>query len=590
MRTHVQIQALLAHYDYLPPDERSEVDAHLAQCPECAEQLAARDAGAAPARPVEPPAQAPAVPPAPPHPSHPNPRLLSPSIGRATGKPASTDETPEERTRPRRWQRMLVPLALALLFMGSLWIGMRGQDRPSRRPVSVETPAPQATEAVRNRILPVPPTDVPLTIDASGHVTITFACDEAVIASPEYRALAQSFAKANPDVTVKFITWERAVQEWQNRTGNLAGAVAQRHHGRHRRRQRRVLRRRRGQALAREGLVRNLAPLARLDETFAVDQFYPEVLKQGAEDGALALIPATFRPLLIRYDPDAFRTAGLREPHPGWSWDDLLNTAAALTRRDGTNTRRWGFGQGDGNLLLARFWSAIAAHQFEPGLAGGNPLQNGNVLELFRWADAFYVQARAAPVQRSSADNPHSDYEDQVRQGRFAMWTDGPTGLSPAPGRAVPFPVARAFDKTTPLGPVDGWAISSEAQYVDAAWRWVAYMSTNLPAGDGSAVPARRSVPQLQAFFKTVAAEDHDAYAYALEHLGDWPPLSDLDGSQQLWNALVSLVRGQTSLSALITRGCAGRQGGRGVRAVHPYVRSPAGPARRLRGGSNGLY
>jgi ABC-type glycerol-3-phosphate transport system substrate-binding protein len=441
--------------------------------------------------------------------------------------------------------------------VASLWIGIRGEAGPARNRVIVEPPVTVITDTPANRSLPIPPTETPLTIDASGHVTITFACDEAIVVTPEYRALGQSFEAQNPDVTVRFIGWQEAVSEWQSRTATHAGVSRAD-----------TMRAISGGSdvfctdnvagLIREGRVRSLTPLARADAEFAVEEFYPPILQQVTEQGSLYLIPARFRPTLIRYDPAIFEGAGLRAPRPGWSWDDLLAAAAALTQREGADTRRWGFGENDsGTLMRARFWSGVGASRTAASQAAANPFSQQEVLDLFRWYDEFYLEMRAAPippgVARSSADAPPSSvYEEAVRQGLFAMWTDGLAKTPPAGARAAPFPVSRAFDDTTPFEDIEGWAISSEAMHVDAAWRWVSFLSQNLPPDpEGRRAPARRSVPQMQAFWNAIDPQDRESYQYALEHLGSWPALSEADGSHTLWRDLLAMIRGETTLAAL---------------------------------------
>lgn len=544
---HALFKQQVAHYDYLPDGLRARLNAHLATCAECAAELTGRRLATTNTRPpslqaAEPRPQLVQTPPPPPAPPYAVP----------ADEPAPGGPFP--------WQRLLLPLALALLFVASLWAGMRGDREPARIESEPEPPA-IATDTVRNRVLPIPSAEVPLTIDASGHVTITFACDEAALLSPEYHSLVEAFEAENTDISVRAIGWQQAVSEWQSATGALAG-------GSHMDAMRAIARGSdvfcsgEGTGLAREGLARDLAPLARADAGFAVDEFYPAVLERVSRSGSLYLIPVHFRPALIYYDPAAFGAAGLRVPRPGWSWDDLLSTATALTLREGTNTSRWGFGENyDNAFMQARFWSAVGTSQPASSLAAGNPFEQAAVRDLFRWHHELYLRARAAPVPRgitrSSADAPPAaEYVEQVRRGRFAMWLEQPGSTPPRDARVAPFPVSRAFDNTTPFGGIEGWAVSADALHVEAAWRWVSFMSRHLPVGgDGTAVPARRSPSQMQAFWAAVPPADREAYEYALEHLGEWPEPSASDGTLGLWNTLLAMIRGETTLPVLIASG-----------------------------------
>ncbi len=63
-------------------------------------------------------------------------------------------------------------------------------------------------------------------------------------------------------------------------------------------------------------------------------QWYPNVLGIARKGSALFAFPKGFTPLMVYYNRSLFRSAGVPEPRPDWTWDDLLATAKALTRDD----------------------------------------------------------------------------------------------------------------------------------------------------------------------------------------------------------------------------------------------------------------
>jgi multiple sugar transport system substrate-binding protein len=60
--------------------------------------------------------------------------------------------------------------------------------------------------------------------------------------------------------------------------------------------------------------------------------YLPGVLEPGQWDGQQYLLPKDFSPLGVYYNKAIFDEYGVPYPEDGWTWDDLLETAQALTR------------------------------------------------------------------------------------------------------------------------------------------------------------------------------------------------------------------------------------------------------------------
>lgn len=70
--------------------------------------------------------------------------------------------------------------------------------------------------------------------------------------------------------------------------------------------------------------------LASLD--FDTDVYLPGLLDPGMVDGQLYFLPKDYSTLAVYYNKAIFDAAGLPYPEDGWTWDDLLATAQALTQ------------------------------------------------------------------------------------------------------------------------------------------------------------------------------------------------------------------------------------------------------------------
>jgi multiple sugar transport system permease protein len=80
-----------------------------------------------------------------------------------------------------------------------------------------------------------------------------------------------------------------------------------------------------------KGVLLDLQPYVKsldIDTTI----WFPGVRAIGERDGGLYSFPKGFTPLMIYYNKEMFRRAGVPLPPPDWTWDDYLQRARALTR------------------------------------------------------------------------------------------------------------------------------------------------------------------------------------------------------------------------------------------------------------------
>ena len=85
--------------------------------------------------------------------------------------------------------------------------------------------------------------------------------------------------------------------------------------------------------------------------------YLPGLLEPGRVTGKQYLLPKDYSPLAVYYNKKLFDTAGIPYPEEGWTWDDLLRTAQALTQ-DG----QWG-------IQLPATWTT--GFEYWVGAAGG---------------------------------------------------------------------------------------------------------------------------------------------------------------------------------------------------------------------------
>jgi multiple sugar transport system substrate-binding protein len=351
---------------------------------------------------------------------------------------------------------------------------------------------------------------------AEGAVTITFAPGIGSLNLDPYRALANQFHEAHPDIVVDvkmadFMTgvpslpamaaasdcfeWYPSFQDAKNRDAILS-----------------------------------LAPFVDADAAFDTADYLPQALSQFQWQGQLMGIPADITPYVIEYNKDLFDAAGLDYPAPDWTWDDFLQLAVELTKGDG-DTKQYGFVAeyyelNDLLLLTERLGAKLVDTNADPPALSYN---DGDTVEAMRWYAGLTTEHQVKPVfvtdlnkLLASATTAMVEREGLIASGRAAMWTSSPTtaavfgertgiqtGAAPAPQRA---------DGKSPgaLLTTSGYFISSETENRQACWQWITFLSSQPTAVQG--LPARLSVAHSDAYRQKVGADHAEAY---LASVGD---------------------------------------------------------------------
>jgi sn-glycerol 3-phosphate transport system substrate-binding protein len=78
------------------------------------------------------------------------------------------------------------------------------------------------------------------------------------------------------------------------------------------------------------------------DEQF-MDEFWPALKLNAMQQGHVYGVPFQNSTPLLYYSVDSFKDAGLDPDKPPRTWQEWLDDARKLTKRDGGTTKRWGF-------------------------------------------------------------------------------------------------------------------------------------------------------------------------------------------------------------------------------------------------------
>jgi multiple sugar transport system substrate-binding protein len=266
-----------------------------------------------------------------------------------------------------------------------------------------------------------------------------------------------------------------------------------------------------GQYAAR-GALHPVEPLLRQSQTLQEEDFYEQPLEAFRyRGGELTCLPQNISSLVVYYNRDLFDANGVPLPESGWTWDDFVSAAEALTYdRDGDHVNEvYGVAVDPSFIRYAPFiWGA-----------GGNivdDVENPTTLaldtpEARAGIEAFislgYTEHAVVPNESEALAE---DDESRFMRGGAAMLLQS--------RRVVP--TLREIDDFTwdvaplpegPAGPAtvlhsDAFCLAADAADKEAAWRFIEYAAgvegqTTL-AYTGRTVPSLRSVAESGAFLK----------------------------------------------------------------------------------------
>jgi sn-glycerol 3-phosphate transport system substrate-binding protein len=87
--------------------------------------------------------------------------------------------------------------------------------------------------------------------------------------------------------------------------------------------------------------IKALAALKSGDRAW-LDSFYPALMENGRTQGKTWGIPFQRSTIVMYYNKDAFREAGLDPESPPATWDELVEAGKKLTKKSGDQVERWG--------------------------------------------------------------------------------------------------------------------------------------------------------------------------------------------------------------------------------------------------------
>lgn len=285
------------------------------------------------------------------------------------------------------------------------------------------------------------------------------------------------------------------------------------------------------------GAVEPVGPLLER-QGVPMSDYYEQPLRAFTYDGALQCMPQNISSLVVYWNRGLFTAAGVDAPKAGWTWDDFVATARALTGEgvkgvgiDPSITRMAPFIWSGGGAIVDSDEDPTRTTLHEPGARAA--LQA--VVDL--------IGTGATPSKDQLAAQ---GLEEQFMTGKVAMFLSSRVEV-PAlrEQRDLDFDVAALPVLGQPASVLhsDAYCVASGSANKEAAAKFIAYavgqQGQTITALGGRTVPSLRSVATSPAFLSPARAPaSSQVFLDAIPHLRhtpvspSWPEVEDIIGTQ----------------------------------------------------------
>lgn len=218
--------------------------------------------------------------------------------------------------------------------------------------------------------------------------------------------------------------------------------------------------------------------------------FDPGIMQALQVDGKQLAVPYDLGPIIMYYNKDKFKAAGLSEPQNGWKVDEFVADAKKLT--SGAN---YGFAV-DNTIEAIQQWAPTLVGKQPVTSKGKLDVDNAEIASALKWYGGLVNKEKvAAPLIAS----PSSTAGTAFLGGTAAMYTDGPWSMINVKQQAK-FNVGVVTVPAGPkgvTGPIEGsgYAINKKCSTPDAAMKALSVITgpeaLAYQGDQGRAYPAR---------------------------------------------------------------------------------------------------
>ena len=311
-----------------------------------------------------------------------------------------------------------------------------------------------------------------------------------------YNQLIDAFGAEHPDITVNLIPVAKQDDLLAKLTTSFAGGnppdtflVNYRSYGQ----------------FADQGVLEPVQSYLDASQKIAEEEFAPTALEAFRFDGEqLTCMPQNVSSLEVYFNAGLFNAAKIDFPRAGWTWDDFLAAAKALTKGD-----QYGVGVEPSLIRVAPFvWSAGGEVVDDPDAPTTLALDQPTSRKALDFFLDLQLKHHVAPPEREELS---LDAESRFLQGKLGMYLDSRKAvpslreITDFEWDVAPLPVAPGGEPATILHG-DAYCMSAESENKEAAWTFIEFAmgveGQTILAESGRTVPSRLDVADSPAFLE----------------------------------------------------------------------------------------
>jgi ABC-type glycerol-3-phosphate transport system substrate-binding protein len=252
---------------------------------------------------------------------------------------------------------------------------------------------------------------------AQGKINLVYMSSEltSVAVGPEIKRQLADFEKSNPGITVEAVPVPLAQYQAKIVAAAKAGEMPDLCH----------IDFLWMQSWIQAGYLRDHTPfIEKAGGKAFLDGFYQNLIQIATHDGKLYGVPAFGGGYMLYYNTELFKAAGLDPNRPPTNWDELLEYAKKLTKKDAAgNTIQWGYGIHGQNIPadVSRFLQWMYSNGADP-LSPDNKkaqLDQPKAIEALRFWSELYTKHAVVPP--GSIQNGPGEVRSLFAQKKIAM-------------------------------------------------------------------------------------------------------------------------------------------------------------------------
>jgi multiple sugar transport system substrate-binding protein len=266
------------------------------------------------------------------------------------------------------------------------------------------------------------------------------------------------------------------------------------------------------------GQLLNLSKTAKTDRHFKSSVYYPRAYQAFQNKGTQYGLPETFSVVLLFYNKDLFRQAGVAFPKATWKWNDELAAAKKLTDS----------GKGVfGDFQPVQFWEfykvlAQSGGTFFNRTKTAATFDSAKGIEALNWL----LTKTSAGVMPTKVQMGGRDDGAMFKAGKLAMWHTGIWMFTDL--KAAPF----GWDVMVEPGNArkahhffsNAVVTSAKTKHPREAWKWLRYFTSNPTAvkirvGNSWELPAVKNPKYFSLYLKQSPPDNRSAVFQALDNI-----------------------------------------------------------------------